>query len=436
MIYLDIPVLETSLMTTHCPNGLGNICFTFTNVSLPMTNPAITVEGVWKTFRLYRERNQYLKATITRGRRSKFEEFEALQDVSFDVPQGQTFGIIGSNGSGKSTLLKCLAGILTPDRGELSAGGRTAALLELGAGFHPELSGRENVALNGAILGMTRREIEKRFDEIVEFAGLERFIDTPVKNYSSGMVVRLGFAVAINVEPEILIIDEVLAVGDEEFQARCFRKIEQFRREGRTIVFVSHGLSQVSQLCDDALWLDKGRVRSIGPAYEIVSEYTGESHQAPAPDSNHERVADSDRWGTGEARIDSVRILDSSGRPTSTLRSGEPVRFVVDYSINEAISDLVVGLRITHLHGLTVWGSNTKRCGFPLAAEGNGGSVEFVIPSMNLLEGTFDLTVAISDKTEVNAYDHYDRCHRFNVVQHGTFDEGTTRIRGEWSRRR
>lgn len=399
-----------------------------------MTNPAITVDGVWKMFRLYRERNQYLKATITRGRRSKYDEFWALQDVSFEVAQGQTFGIIGSNGSGKSTLLKCLAGILTPEKGQLSASGRTAALLELGAGFHPELSGRENVALNGAILGMTRREIELKFDDIVEFAGLERFIDTPVKNYSSGMVVRLGFAVAINVEPEILIIDEVLAVGDEEFQARCFQKIEQFRREGRTIVFVSHGLSQVSQLCDDALWLDQGRVRSIGPAYEIVSEYTGESHQAPAPVGEQVLVVDTNRWGTGEATIDSVRINDSSGRPASTLRSGDPVRVIVDYSVNQPLEDLVIGLRITHLHGLTIWGSNTKRCGFPLTADKPSGSVEFSIPSLDLLEGTFDLTVAISDKTEVNAYDHLERCLRFNVVQRGTFDEGTTRLIGVWSR--
>jgi ABC-type uncharacterized transport system ATPase subunit len=247
------------------------------------------------------------------------------------------------------------------------------------------------------------------------------------------MVVRLGFAVAINVEPEILIIDEVLAVGDEEFQARCFQKIEQFRREGRTIIFVSHGLSQVSQLCDDALWLEKGRIRSLGPAYEIVSEYTGESHQSPVTNGQQPHVVDTDRWGTGEVQIEAVHLLDSTGRHASSMRSGDTVKIVVDYAIMRPVEDLVIGLRITHLHGLTVWGSNTKRCGFPLSPVNSRGSVEFSIHSLELLEGTFDLTVALSDKTEINAYDHMERCHRFTVIQRGTFDEGTTRVRGTWS---
>ena len=238
-----------------------------------MIKNALVAEGLSKKFRLYHEKNQYLKAAITQGRRSRYEDFWALKDVSFEVPVGQAFGIIGSNGSGKSTLLKCLTGILRPDAGILRTSGKIAALLELGAGFHPDLSGRENISLNGAILGMTRSEVTNRFDEIVSFAGLERFIDIPVKNYSSGMVVRLGFAVAINVEPEILIVDEVLAVGDQEFQQRCFQKIEQFRDDGRTVIFVSHGLEQVSQFCSAALWLNNGEVQSIGPAQRVVAEY-------------------------------------------------------------------------------------------------------------------------------------------------------------------
>ncbi|MGA0231126.1 MAG: ABC transporter ATP-binding protein, partial [Ilumatobacteraceae bacterium] len=206
-----------------------------------MSAPAVAVHDLWKSFRLYHERNQFLKAAILRGRRARYEEFWALKDVSFEVPVGTTFGVIGSNGSGKSTLLKCLAGILVPERGSVEISGRISALLELGAGFHPELSGRENVFLNGAILGLSKKEIAARFDSIVDFAGLEDFIDTPVKNYSSGMFVRLGFAVAAHVEPEVLLVDEVLSVGDEAFQRKSAEKIEQFRREGRTIVFVSHG---------------------------------------------------------------------------------------------------------------------------------------------------------------------------------------------------
>ncbi|MCE2736217.1 MAG: ABC transporter ATP-binding protein [Ilumatobacteraceae bacterium] len=398
-----------------------------------MKDYAIKVDGLWKMFRLYHEKNQYLKAAIAKGRRGQYEDFWALQDVTFEIPEGEAFGIIGSNGSGKSTLLKCLAGILTPDRGQLVANGKVAALLELGAGFHPDLSGRENIALNGAILGMTRREIENKFDDIVGFAGLEQFIDTPVKNYSSGMVVRLGFAVAINVEPEILIIDEVLAVGDEEFQQRCFQKIEQFRREGRTIVFVSHGLSQVSQFCHRALWLEKGIVQTLGPAFEVVSEYTGAAHHVEHVETSDISDEPLDRWGTGEVRITKVALSSLDGRDANTFESGQPLKVRIEYEINSPVAELVVGLRITHLHGFNVFGSNTKRRGLTIPTTSRKGVVNFVVDSLPILEGTFDLTIDVSDNAEVNPYDHIEKGFRFNVVQNGTFDEGVTRIGGTWS---
>ena len=397
-----------------------------------MTGNAIVVDQVWKKFRLYHEKNQYLKAAITQGRRAQYEDFWALKDVSFEIPHGEAFGIIGSNGSGKSTMLKCLAGILTPDRGAVSANGRVAALLELGAGFHPDLSGRENVGLNGAILGMTRKEIENKFDNIVEFAGLEKFIDTPVKNYSSGMVVRLGFAVAINVEPEILIIDEVLAVGDEEFQQRCFQKIEQFRREGRTIVFVSHGLSQVSQFCHRALWLEKGKMQTIGPAYEVVSEYTGVAHHVEhveAPEISDEPL---DRWGTGEVRITKVSMRSTDGIESQTFTSGEPFRIKIEYDIQKPINEMVVGIRITHLHGFNIFGSNTKRRGLVIPTTLGHGSVEFAVDALPILEGSFELTVEVSDNAEVRPYDHLEKLFSFTVIQRGTYDEGITRMGGNW----
>jgi ABC-type polysaccharide/polyol phosphate transport system ATPase subunit len=397
-----------------------------------MTDNAIEVDGLWKKFRLYHEKNQYLKAAITQGRRAKYEDFWALKDVSFEVPVGQAFGIIGSNGSGKSTLLKCLAGILTPDIGHMRASGKVAALLELGAGFHPDLSGRENISLNGAILGMTRTEIEKKFDDIVSFAGLEHFIDTPVKNYSSGMTVRLGFAVAINVEPEILIIDEVLAVGDEEFQQRCFQKIEQFRREGRTIIFVSHGLGQVSQFCNDAMWLEKGEVQTIGPAYKVVSEYTGIAHQVEHVEEIEISEETIDRWGSGEVRITKVSMSSSDGKDTHTFNSGEPFRVKIDYEILTPIQELVVGFRITHIHGFNVFGSNTRRRGLSLPTNENSGSVEFTVDALPILEGSFDLTVDVSDNAEVRPYDHLEKLFSFNVIQRGTYDEGVTRMGGTW----
>ena len=398
-----------------------------------MTGHAVEVNGLWKRFRLYHEKNQYLKAAVMSGGRSRYEDFWALRDVSFEVPEGEAFGIIGSNGSGKSTLLKCLAGILTAEKGTVRTAGRVAALLELGAGFHPDLSGRENIGLNGAILGMSRTEVQSKFDDIVEFAGLEKFIDTPVKNYSSGMVVRLGFAVAINVEPEILIIDEVLAVGDEEFQQRCFQKIEQFRREGRTIIFVSHGLTQVSQFCHRAMWIDKGEVQTIGPAYEVVSEYTGVAHHVEQVEETEISDEPLSRWGTGEVRITRVVMSTGDDRESHTFTSGKPFTVRVDYEVLKPVNELVVGLRITHLHGFNVFGTNTKRRGLPLDPAATRGSVRFSVDALPILEGTFDLTIDVSDNAEVNPFDHLEKAIRFNVVQTGTYDEGVTRVGGAWS---
>jgi ABC-2 type transport system ATP-binding protein len=391
---------------------------------------AITVDGVWKSFRLYQEKNQYLKSALIRGRRSRYEEFWALKDVSLGIEIGSTFGIIGSNGSGKSTLLKCLAGILTPDRGTLRVNGRISALLELGAGFHPDLTGRENVYLNGAILGMTNREIDKNFDNIVEFAGLGQFLDTPVKNYSSGMVVRLGFAIATNVEPEILIIDEVLAVGDESFQQRCFEKIESFRQEGRTIILVSHGLSQITQLCTTALWLEKGEVRMIGPAYEVVNDYTGDSHDAV--EKVHGEIGD--RWGSGEVEIEDVVFLDENGNSTRKLETGKPASIRIDYIAHTPIENLVCGIRITHLHGMNIWGTNTKRRGVVIPRAYGRSSITLEIKNMSLMEGIYDLTVAISDLAEVHAYDHWEKKIRFDVRQLNSFDEGIALLDAEWTK--
>jgi lipopolysaccharide transport system ATP-binding protein len=234
---------------------------------------AVSVENVSKSFRLYHERNQTLKAAIMRGRTSVHEDFWALKDVSFEVPAGSTFGLIGSNGSGKSTLLKCLANIYSPNRGSISHFGKLAAMLEVGSGFHSELSGRENIYLNGSILGMSKKQISQKYDEIVDFSGVEQFIDQPVKNYSSGMYVRLGFAIAINVDPEILVVDEVLAVGDAEFQAKCFQKFKEFKTAGKTVILVSHDTGTVQKMCDSVAWLNKGELQDVGAAGPIIAKY-------------------------------------------------------------------------------------------------------------------------------------------------------------------
>ena len=280
---------------------------------------AISVNDVWKKFRLYDERNQSLKAAVMRGRRARYKEFDALKGVSFEIPEGTTFGLIGENGSGKSTLLKCIARILRPNRGEIRTRGKISALLELGAGFHPELSGRENVYLNGAILGMSKRQLEERFDEIVEFAGLEEFIDSPVKNYSSGMYVRLGFSVAINVDPDILLVDEVLAVGDEAFQRKCSEKFADLKESGKTIVVVSHALGTMRTLCDQLALLEHGNLIAVGPSGEVVETYLGDVHSDHAADGEH-----GTRWGSGEGQIVGVR----APRRPRAYPSGKSVRAI------------------------------------------------------------------------------------------------------------
>jgi ABC-2 type transport system ATP-binding protein len=392
-----------------------------------MSANAVVVDDLWKSFRLYQERNQYLKATVLKGRRSRYKEFWALKGVSFEVPTGQTFGVIGSNGSGKSTLLKCLTGILTPDKGSVTVKGRVSALLELGAGFHMELTGRENVFLNGAILGLSKRELEARFDDIVGFAGLEEFIDTPVKNYSSGMFVRLGFAVAAHVEPEVLLIDEVLSVGDESFQRKCAEKIEQFRADGRTIVFVSHGLGQVEQLCEYVAWINHGELVEVGPAADVITKYRGESHDAERVDGEL-----GTRWGSREAEITRAGFVDADGASTTLLTTLQPARLRVEYTSHRPLQDVVVGFRIDTVHGHLVWGTSTRLAGKTMSVIDGPGAVELDIEALPMLEGVYDLSVSITDHTEHHAYDHWERRVRFEVRQFGTNDAGLFHMPVSW----
>lgn len=236
---------------------------------------AISVKNVSKKFRLYKERNQSLKSAVMRGRVSVYEDFWALRNISLQIEPGETFGLVGDNGSGKSTLLKTMAKILWPDEGGIEIHGKVAALLEVGSGFHPELTGRENIFLNGAILGMTKKEITEKFETIVDFSGVGEFIDQPVKNYSSGMYVRLGFSVAIHVDPDVLLVDEVLAVGDENFQLKCFEKFNELKARGKTIVLVSHALGSMVEMCDRIAWIQNGDLKAIGSPDEIISLYRG-----------------------------------------------------------------------------------------------------------------------------------------------------------------
>ena len=394
-----------------------------------MSDPAILVESVSKNFRLYRERNRYIKSAVLRGRRARYEEFWALDDVSFDVDHGATVGIIGSNGSGKSTMLKCLTGIYRPDKGRITMNGSIAALLELGAGFHPELSGRENIFLNAAILGMSKRDAERNFDSIVDFAGLERFIDTPVKNCSSGMTVRLGFSIATHVEPEILLIDEVLSVGDQAFQRKSSEKIEQFRRDGRTIVVVSHSLGAVQQLCKEVIWLEKGKMKLRGPAADVIATYTGESY-----DTHTTKDADlRERWGTGAAHINAVRLVDATGQPVERLSTNGAAEIVIDVTPQEKLQAPIVRATVTTLDDTVLWSATSQNAQPRLRQMSEPTTLRVKIDRLPLLEGSYFLSVAVTDATGTTEYDHCRNWLRFDVHQDELFEEGVVAIDADWS---
>jgi len=394
---------------------------------------AVVVDSVSKRFRLFRERNQSLKAALMRGRRAVVEEFWAVRDMSFEVQTGSSFGLIGENGSGKSTLLKCMARILRPDAGSIEVKGRMSALLELGAGFHPELSGRENLYLNGSILGMKHRELDRIFDEIVGFAGLERFIDMPVKVYSSGMYVRLGFSIAINVDPDVLLVDEVLAVGDEEFQRRCEQKFADFKQDGRTIVIVSHALGTMRNVCDQLAWLESGEVKMIGEPGNVVDDYVGDVHDRERGGEGATAEGHGSRWGSGEGHIDRVELLDGGGHPTTVARTGDAVTIRVHYSTTEPIERPVFGLAVYRLDGVHVTGPNTRDAGCVPDRIDGSGQVDLRIDRLLLVPGTYDLSASLYDYACVHAYDFRHRDFRFEV-DHGEPREefGVVSLGGKW----
>lgn len=371
---------------------------------------AVEADNVSKKFKLIHERNQSIKAAVMRGRRTISEDFWALRDVSFQVRRGETFGLIGENGSGKSTMLKCLTRILRPTEGSVRVDGKVSALLELGAGFHPELSGRENVFLNGAILGLSQKELRNRFDEIVDFAGIGQFIDEPVKNYSSGMYVRLGFSVAINVDPDVLFVDEVLAVGDEAFQRKCNEKFAELRRAGKTIVLVSHGMVGVQNLCDRVAWFSHGQLMQIGNPREVIEAYTGTVQTDRQVDQEGHN-----RWGSGEGRITDIRFVGEDGGQITKVRSGEPATLRLKYEMASSIEQPVFGVVISTLEGFQVTGPFSRDAGcVPQVLEGTG-HVDITFDPVLLLPGSYDLSVSLYDYTCLHPYDFRQNVLRFDV---------------------
>lgn len=422
--------------------------------------PAVVARDLAKVYRRFLHQNQFktLKSALLTGSLLSDlrpdQTFTALDGVSFEVPRGCTFGVIGENGSGKSTLLKLLAGITKPTRGTLEVDGRVSALIELGAGFHPEISGRENVAINGIMLGLTRRQVQERFDEIVAFAELERFIDAPVKTYSSGMYMRLGFAVAIHVDPEVLLIDEVLAVGDEGFTRKCLDKISEFRRRGKTIVLVTHSLGLVEKMCDEALWVKAGRKADQGDPKRVVDAYltyvaggeeallTKEHGQikdaaAPAPERAPGDLPPDDgtyrqgRWGGREVEIRGVRLVDAQGRERHVYTPGESLTLVLDVHAPSEVSDFVFGLGLFTADGVAVYGTNTHIEEWRPRRIQGAASVRLRLDDLRLVEGTYLLDVAVH-RRDGTPYDYHRGLYSFRVKSR-VKDVGVYRPAHAWS---
>jgi lipopolysaccharide transport system ATP-binding protein len=396
-----------------------------------VTTPALAVENLVKLYRRTTPGDHFrtlksalLEGSLTAGLKRE-ESIAALDDVSFEVAKGEAFGVIGGNGSGKSTLLKVVAGILKPTAGRVVADGRVAALIELGAGFHPEISGRENVFINGVVLGLPKKEIERRFDSIVEFSGLGEFIDEPVKNYSSGMYVRLGFAVAVHTDPDILLVDEVLAVGDEAFAHRCLARIEELLAAGKSLLFVSHGLDLVETVCDRVLWLDRGKPRVLGSPRRVVDAYRaavaeaeGRVHQearqdeAPALDAEGEPL----RWGSHEAEITAARLLVGAAETERYhLTTGESAVFEITAKSPRPLTDFVFGVKIETPRGIEVWGTNTELAGLaPDRFEGTA-TVRLELPECRLAPGEYTADVAVHTK-DGTPYDYRRKFLAFTVA--------------------
>jgi ABC-2 type transport system ATP-binding protein len=392
-----------------------------------VNGPAIEVEHLAKRFRVYHERNQTLKAAFMRRRRAVYEEFWALDDVSFDIPAGTSFGLVGDNGSGKSTLLKTLAKILFPDRGEVRVNGRMAAMLEVGSGFHPELSGRDNIYLNGSILGMTRAEIDRKFDDIVQFSGVEAFIDQPVKNYSSGMYVRLGFSVAIHVDPEILLVDEVLAVGDAAFQQQCAEKFAQFRRDGRTVVIVTHDMSAVRTMCDHAAWLSHGKLVELGPAPLVVERYRDATRTDQYVDPEGHV-----RWGSGEAVVERIELLHGD-RPITEVAAGDDLTIRLHYMAKEPIDQPVFGLAIEAADGAYLWANNTRDSGFDIPRIDGSGVVECRVPRLAFQPGGYTVLASVVDSSTTHVFDYVRNAADVRVVQGAVTESGGyVQLDGTW----
>ncbi len=419
---------------------------------------AIDVNNITKSFKVFLDKGSQLKERLLFRKRSRYEERKVLRGISFQVKKGEAVGLIGHNGCGKSTTLKLLTKIMYPDTGSITMNGRVSSLIELGAGFHPDMSGRENIYTNASIFGLTKKEIDARLKDIVDFSELEEFIDNPVRTYSSGMYMRLAFSVAINVDADILLIDEILAVGDANFQAKCFNKLKEIKSHGTTIVIVSHSLGQIEQICDRSIWIHEGLIRAEGPPKEIDLEYldfmgqklqestrkeleeknqqeegekSGSEQEAEENTEAEETPEEKKRWGSGAARIKRIKAFTSDGAEQRIFRTGEDIKFRLDYTVKETVKDAVFGIGIFNRDGVQCYGTNTRIDKHPEFDLDKNGAAEITLEKVGLLPGEYLIDFAIETGDGIPV-DYYREAYTIEMIS-AAGDVGIARITHNWS---
>lgn len=419
---------------------------------------AIDVNNITKSFKVFLDKGSQLKERLLFRKRSRYEERKVLRGISFQVKKGEAIGLIGHNGCGKSTTLKLLTKIMYPDTGSITMNGRVSSLIELGAGFHPDMSGRENIYTNASIFGLTKKEIDARLKDIVDFSELEEFIDNPVRTYSSGMYMRLAFSVAINVDADILLIDEILAVGDANFQAKCFNKLKEIKSHGTTIVIVSHSLGQIEQICDRSIWIHEGLIRAEGPPKEIDLEYldfmgqklqestrkeleeknqqedeekSGSEQEAEENIEAEETPEEKKRWGSGAARIKRIKAFTSDGAEQRIFRTGEDIKFRLDYTVKETVKDAVFGIGIFNRDGVQCYGTNTRIDKHPEFDLDKNGAAEITLEKVGLLPGEYLIDFAIETGDGIPV-DYYREAYTIEMIS-AAGDVGIARITHNWS---
>ena len=401
---------------------------------------AIEVRNLKKKFKVYYDKGNSLKERILFKNRNRYEERWVLNGISFDVKKGEAIGLIGHNGCGKSTTLKLLNRIIYPNGGSIEMKGRVSSLIELGAGFHPDMSGRENIYINASIFGLTKKEIDERIDDIIAFSELEDYMDNPVRTYSSGMYMRLAFAVAINVDADILLIDEILAVGDANFQAKCFNRLRELKKDGVTIVIVSHSLTQIEQICDRSIWLNKGEINKMGSPREVHPQYL--DYMGQQKDKFVKEIEKKDggiekklqeknkRWGNGKARIIKIISYDSEGIEKAVFCTNEKIVISILYEVKQEIEDAVLGIGFFRNDGIECYGTNTKLEHMTQFHLKDHGKINFILENVELLPGEYFLDIAIQEG-EWESVDYYTKAYKISIYS-DINDVGICRLSHKW----